>query len=235
MDRSIDIERRIHENVQRVRADISDAAARAGRPPDDVSLVAVTKTRSAEEVDAVIRAGVTLVGENRVQEAEAKHPDVTESAEWHMIGHLQSNKAGAALALFDAIQSVDSVKLAERIDRLAARVNRRVRVLIEVNTSGESSKHGVAPDDALGAIERIIERGSLDVRGLMTIGTFTDDETRVRGCFSTLRHLRDGAAEATGTKLPELSMGMTNDYRWAVEEGSTLVRVGTAIFGSRQG
>ncbi len=227
-------------NVRHVRDMIADTALRSGRNPADVRLMAVTKTRTASEVDAVIRAGIPLVGENTVQEAEAKRPQVTESAEWHMIGHLQSNKVSNALATFSMIQSVDSVKLAERIARLAERErpfavgdNGRVPVLIEVNTSGEESKYGFTPDEVLDAFGAIREIGSLSVRGFMTIGKFVDNEAEVRACFATLREIRERAASQSDDDLPVLSMGMTSDFAWAVEEGSTLVRVGTAIFGPR--
>jgi pyridoxal phosphate enzyme (YggS family) len=230
----------IADNVQRVRDAIADAATRSGRDPADVRFMAVTKTRTAAEVDAVIRAGIPLVGENKVQEAEEKKPHVTESAEWHMIGHLQSNKVANALATFSMIQSVDSVKLAERIARLTERerpfavdADGRVPVLIEVNTSGEESKYGFTPDEAVDAFGAIRELSSLSVRGFMTIGKFVDDEVEVRACFAALREIRERAVSQSGDELPVLSMGMTSDYAWAVEEGSTLVRVGTAIFGPR--
>jgi PLP dependent protein len=230
----------ISDNVSRVRDEIADATQRSGRSVEDVSLMAVTKTRNAEQIDAVIGAGVGLVGENRIQEAEAKKPHVTQPAEWHMIGHLQSNKVASALQMFDAIQSVDTLKLAQRISRLTqedydstTEGRRRIPVLVEVNTAGEESKFGFDPSESLDSFGKIRELPGLDVRGFMTIGRFVSDEVVVRSCFSTLRDIHDAALAAHDDDLPILSMGMTSDYVWAVEEGSTLIRVGTGIFGPR--
>jgi len=224
----------IPDNIRRIRNEIADAAHQAGRSPDDVSLMAVTKTRTAAEIDAAIAAGLTLLGENRVQEAAEKMPDVTQPAEWHMIGHLQSNKVKQALELFTTIQSVDSLRLAQRISRLASEQSQTVDVLVEVNTSGEESKFGAPPESAVELVGAIRELPSLRLTGMMTIGLFSDDERCVRACFEMLRRLRDDAASLyPDIRLSALSMGMTSDYRWAIAEGSTLVRIGTAIFGPR--
>ena len=223
----------VADNVARIRDQIAEAAHAAGRSADEVTLMAVTKTRTAAEVDVAIAAGVRVVGENRVQEARAKQPDVSGAAEWHMIGHLQTNKVNQALGLFSTIQSVDTLRLAERISRQASGVSKTVNVLVEVNTSGEKTKSGVSPDGARDLIWAVRELPGLHVRGLMTIGAFVDDERQVRSCFRLLRELRDTAESPGGERLPVLSMGMTHDFAWAVAEGSTMVRVGTAIFGPR--
>ncbi len=224
----------IADNVRRITDQIAESAQRTGRSADEVRLMAVAKTRTPEEIDAVIRAGITLLGENRVQEAQENIPQVNGSAEWHMIGHLQSNKAGAALELFSTIQSVDTLKIGRRLDRLADSDGKTVPVLLEVNTSGEESKYGFHPDRAVEAYDELRDLPALSVQGFMTIGIFTGDEAKVRGCFESLRRIRDDARALHGDDLPVLSMGMTNDFEWAVEEGSTLVRIGTAIFGERR-
>ena len=227
----------IADNVTRIRDDIVEAAVAVGRSPDEVTLMGVTKTRNAEEIEEVIRAGITILGENRVQEARDKIPAVTGDVRWEMIGHLQRNKVNQTVTLFDAVQSVDSVRLAEAIDRAVEFGNPRhdpLDVLIEVNTSGEDAKNGVQPDAAVDLVGAVSELPHLRVRGMMTIGRFVDDERIVRECFRTLRGLRDSAvSQIPRVDLGVLSMGMTGDFRWAIAEGSTLIRIGTAIFGSR--
>jgi len=223
----------VAENVGRVRDRIAEAAQGVGRSPDEIDLMAVTKARSPAEVAAVVSAGIALLGENRVQEAREKKPRVDADATWHMIGHLQTNKINHAVDLFDAIQSVDSTRLAERLSRRASAMDRTMTVLVEVNTSGEASKSGASPDGASDIIGAILDLPGLGLSGLMTIGAFVDDESRVRACFAALRGLRDRAETQFGIDLPVLSMGMTGDFPWAVAEGATLVRVGTALFGPR--
>jgi pyridoxal phosphate enzyme (YggS family) len=218
----------IVQNVARVRQRIAAAAQRAGRTPEDITLVAVTKTVPPERVEQAIAAGVTQFGENKVQEAKAKIPLVSGRAHWHMIGHLQSNKARDAVALFELIHSVDSVKLAAELDKWAQRAGKTQAVLLEVNVSGEASKYGLKPDqldDTLGQVARL---SRIEVQGLMTIAPYAEDVGKVRPCFRALRELRDRFG------LRELSMGMTHDLEVAVEEGATMVRVGTAIFGERR-
>jgi len=224
---------RIAANVRRLRDRIAEVALTTGRQPTEVALMAATKTRTATEVDAVIAAGVTLIGENRVQEAAEKKPRVVQAATWHMIGHLQTNKVNQALGLFSAIQSVDSYRLAAGISAHAEALGRMVEVLVEVNTSGEKSKYGVAPEAALDLIAAVQQLARLRVLGLMTMGLLLNDERRVRACFAMLRRLRDEAQAAYGMALPVLSMGMTSDFPWAIAEGSTMVRIGTAMFGAR--
>jgi pyridoxal phosphate enzyme (YggS family) len=212
-----------------VRDAIARAAARAGRAAEEVRILAVTKNVELPEIREAVAAGISLLGENRVQEAERKIREASDLAvSWHMIGHLQRNKARRAVELFDEVESVDSVALAERLSGLALEKGRRLRVLVEVLTSPEGTKRGFdveAVEEAVGAIQEL--RG-LELRGLMTMAPFTGDERLVRASFRALRELRErlGGAEP----LPELSMGMSGDYEIAVEEGATLVRIGTRIF-----
>ena len=216
----------IRENVAAVEARIADACARAGRSRASVQLVAVTKTFPASDVDHAIAAGMTAVGENKVQETRDKKPSVTGSARWHLIGHLQSNKAKDAVRLFDVIQTVDSVDLAERIARIAESEGKRQEVLVQVNVGNEEQKSGAEIADVASIVERIATLPSLHVSGLMAIPPFVGPE-EVRPYFRKLRALRDDLG------LPELSMGMTDDFEVAIEEGATIVRVGRAIFGAR--
>jgi len=227
----------IARNIKSVTADIADVAASCGRDPGEITLVAVSKTRTAAEVELALEAGILHMGENRVQEAEAKIPDVRGTVVWHMIGHLQSNKAKKAAALFDWIQSVDSRKLAGLLSREAGRLDKTLDVLVQVNISGEGAKSGVDPSGAEALVEYAAECGGLNVRGLMTIGSFGADEDTTRREFAGMRSLFDRLRDMFGGGMPfdTLSMGMSGDYRIAVEEGSTMLRIGTALFGEREG
>jgi len=219
----------VAERLQAVRLRIADACARAGRSPDEVTLVAVTKGFPPEAVREAAAAGVRHFGENRIQEAQAKLPalgDLSPKPTWHMVGHLQTNKVKTALNLFDIIQSVDSFHLAEAINRRAPQPD-RVPVLLEVNVAAETAKYGFSPDELPSQAEAIRRLPGLDVRGLMTVAPITDDPETVRLVFFRLRELRDSVG------LRELSMGMTDDFEAAIEEGATMVRVGRAIFGPR--
>jgi len=221
----------IRENLARVLAKIEAAARRAGRDPADVQLVAVTKNRPVEQIREVLECGPYVLGENRVQEALAKIPQLPPETVWHLIGHLQRNKAKFAVRHFALIHSLDSLRLAEALQRTAEAQDRTVEVLLEVNISGEASKFGLSPDEVeplLAEIARSLDR--LKVRGLMTMAPYVEDPETVRPVFRGLRQLRDRLA-GEGYDLPHLSMGMTNDYEVAVEEGATMVRIGTAIFG----
>jgi len=223
---------RIGENLGRVRARIEAAAVRAGREPDSVRLCTVTKTADLADIREAVRCGATILGENRVQPAEPKireAADLAGKVSWHMIGHLQRNKARRAVELFDVIGAVDGLSLARRLSELGMERGRPVEILVEVKTSGEEAKGGFAPGEASEALAGIRELAGVRLRGLMTMAPFTDDAALVRRSFATLRELRDGLPFAA--ELAELSMGMTNDFEIAVEEGSTLVRIGTAIFG----
>ena len=225
----------IADNVREVLGRIEDAASRALRAPSDVTLVVVTKTVEPPLIVEAIEAGVTAIGENRVQEAERKFTEGLPPVEKHLVGHLQRNKVKKALPLFDMIQSVDSVRLAREISRVAESTGTATEVLVEVNTSGEESKFGLEPGETLAAIEEMADLGGLKVVGLMTVAGFLPDPDEVRPCFRRLRELRNEVEEAVipGVSMDHLSMGMTNDYEVAIEEGATIVRVGRAIFGER--
>ena len=228
----------IAANIARVQGQIALAAERAGRDPAEVTVVAVAKTRTPDEIRAAWRAGVRHIGENRVEEAEAKRPQLDlEGVTWHMVGHLQSRKAGRAIDCFDLIQSVDSVKLARRLDRLLAEEGRTLPVLLEVNVSGEASKYGfsLANRGVLEqAVSEIVSLPNLRVEGLMTVAFIAQDAEEVRPVFARLCALRDELAHAfPQCAWTHLSMGMTDDFGVAVEEGATIVRIGRAIFGPR--
>jgi PLP dependent protein len=229
----------VAENIARVRERIQAAAMRAGRDADDITLMAVSKTFPAHSIREAYEAGIRQFGENRVQEFAGKVKDLDDlgEARWHMIGHLQSNKATKASELFHAVDSVDSFKLAEKLNEAAIKANKTLAVLIEINVGGEEAKTGVAPGspelDHLLSAARQLER--LHVKGLMTIPPFFDDPEATRSYFRTLRELRDqiAARNLPGIEMAALSMGMSHDFEVAIQEGSTCVRVGTAIFGER--
>jgi len=217
-----------------VRERIATAAARSGRPAGSVTLIGVVKTLPADTIAAAVALGLTDLGENRVQEAEAHQRVVARgAARWHMIGHLQRNKAGRALELFDVVHGVDDLELAEALDRRARAASRRLPVLVEVNVSGEASKFGIAPGGAAALASHVTSLAGLELRGLMTVGAPVARPEEARPGFARLRTLRDDLAHVLGQPLPELSMGMSGDYEVAVEEGATMVRVGTALFGAR--
>lgn len=223
----------IAERVEGVRQRIAAACAAAGRDPESVTLVAVSKTQPPEAVRAAADCGLRVFGENRVQEAGFKIPLCPGHLDWHLVGHLQANKARPAVRLFSTIHSIDSVGLLRRVDEIAAEEGRRPRVLIEVNVSGEASKNGMAPDDVPAALEAANGLRCVEVAGLMTMPPYCEDPERARGFFRVLRELRDRCSAETGFALPELSMGMSMDFEVAIGEGATLVRVGTDLFGGR--
>lgn len=228
----------LRENLEKVRGQIRAAATRAGRNPDEVKLIAVSKTHAADVLRVAIGCGVSVFGENKVQEAERKIDELgRDSAEWHLIGHLQANKARKAVRLFDVIHTLDSFELAERLERICIEENRsELPVMIQVDLAGEATKSGVAEKELPRLIEKIKRFTRLKLRGLMLIPPFCDDVERVRPYFRRLREIRDelAAREAFGGAKGDLSMGMSHDFATAVEEGATLIRVGTAIFGERQ-
>jgi len=232
-----DIEKRIADNLERVRECIGNALRRADRPEGSVRLVAVTKTVNVAEIEVAAGLGVRLVGENRVREALDKKSHVRAELEWHMIGNLQRRKVRDTVDNFDMIHSVDRIELAEEISKRAVAARKIVPVLIEVNTSGETTKHGIAPADLPAFIENVASLDGMHVRGLMTMGPFAADPEQVRPYFVTLRECAERLKEMDipGIEMTELSMGMTNDFEVAVEEGATMVRIGTAIFGPREG
>jgi len=223
----------IANNLKEVRDRVARACERAGRDVSSVLLIGVSKTFGPDAIRSAIEAGVVDFGENRVQELREKIGDVGRDAHWHMIGHLQSNKAKDAVHLFHVVQSVDRMSLAEKLDKEAGEAGRTLDVLVQVNIGAEPQKSGVEIVDAPRLVRDILALKNLSLRGLMTIPPI-DDEKRTRGYFRALRELRDAmAADFAAGALPELSMGMTDDFEIAIEEGATMVRVGRAIFGER--
>ena len=223
----------IAENLERVREQIAQAAARAGRVAEEIELVAITKTHPAEKVREAIEAGQTLFGESRVQEARAKIPELPSNLRWHFVGHLQKNKIRHALPLFEMIHSVDSLDVAQDINRIAGEQGMHPRVLLQVNVAGEGSKFGFSPDKLRDQMEELLALPRLSILGLMTIPPLAENAEASRKYFVQLHELRDRLQTDFRVDLAQLSMGMTQDFPIAVEEGATLVRVGTAIFGER--
>ncbi len=224
----------VAENLERVREQIARAAAKSGRTTDDVELVAITKTHPADKVREAIEAGHTLFGESRIQEARAKIPELPSNLRWHFVGHLQKNKIRHALPLFEMIHSVDSLALAQDINRIAEEDGMHPRVLLEVNVAGEGSKFGFSPDKLSDQMEELLAIPRLSILGLMTIPPLAEEAEASRKYFVQLREMRDRLQTEFRVDLAQLSMGMTQDFPIAVEEGATLVRVGTAIFGERR-
>jgi len=224
----------LSEILEEVEGRISAACARSGRRREDVEIVAVTKTHGEDVVREARDAGLRIVGENKVQEAKWKKAASVSGMDWHLIGHLQGNKVRAALELFDVIHSVDSAKLADRINAIADEIGARPRVLLEVNVSGEKSKSGMKPEDVEPTLRHIAQEcPRVTVEGLMTMAPFSENAEDARPFFRRLRTLRDEMESKLGIGLPRLSMGMSGDYEVAVEEGATWVRLGTVLFGER--
>jgi len=225
----------VSHNIALVREEIARAAGRAGRSPAEVRLLAVTKTVDDDRIREAVAAGVDLIGENYVQEARRKIDLMGRPLPWHFIGHLQTNKAKYAVRLFDLIHSVDRIELARELDRRAAAAEVTLKILLEVNVSGEATKSGVPADQALALVRVLAQLPRLSLRGLMTMPPWFDNPEEARPYFSALRRLAETIRreQIEGVHMEELSMGMTNDYRVAVEEGATIVRIGRAIFGER--
>jgi pyridoxal phosphate enzyme (YggS family) len=223
----------IAENLERVREQIAQAAAKAGRAGSDIELVAISKTHEAGKVREAYEAGQSLFGESRVQEARAKIPELPSTIHWHFVGHLQKNKIRHGLPLFELVHSVDSLALAEDVNRIAEDEGLHPRALLEVNAGGEASKFGFEPDRLRQEMESLLGLPRLSIEGLMCIPPLAKEPEASRKYFVQLRELRDGLEKEFNLKLAHLSMGMTNDFSIAIEEGATLVRVGTAIFGER--
>lgn len=219
----------IKERLAGVIDRIQEACLRVGREPAEVQLVAVTKTLSSDTVRAGLDAGLKIFGENYIQEARTKIEEIGPSATWHFIGHLQTNKAKYAVKLFNMIQTVDSIKLANELNKRAKNIDRRIPILVQVNISEEESKSGVDKAHTADLVAELDELPNLEVRGLMTMPPFFDQPDKARPYFTALRKLK----ESISPSLTELSMGMSDDFEVAVEEGATIVRVGTAIFGPR--
>ena len=224
----------IDTNLDSVKQRIASACKKSGRPLEDIELVCVTKTASIEDMGEALKLGVTILGENRVRDAAGKYAVIGNRAKWHLIGHLQTNKARDAVKIFSLIHSVDSLRLAKEIDREAAKIGKVQDVLIQVNTSGEESKSGIKPVEAESFIKELVLYHNINVKGLMTIAPEVDDPETVRPYFRALRELKDkiNNLKLTAYNLQLLSMGMTNDFEVAIEEGSNMVRVGRAIFNS---
>lgn len=224
----------ISENLARVRQRIAEAASKSGRNPDSVEIVAVTKGFGISVVEAAHALGLRYFGENRVQEALAKYLPRPPGIVLHMVGHLQRNKAKLAAGIFDVVESLDSVALAAELNRRLGQLGREADVLLEVNIAGEASKYGFEPEQVYSAIKEMENLECLHLRGLMTVAPMAADPEDVRWVFRRLASLRDELQERTGTALPVLSMGMSDDFQVAVEEGATWIRLGRALFGPRQ-
>jgi PLP dependent protein len=223
----------LEANLKAVQQRIEAACARAGREPGSVTLIAVTKTQPPEVVCAAAALGLSLFGENKVQEAKAKIYACPGHLRWHMVGHLQTNKCRDAVGLFQMVQSVDSLYLAEELNKRAEQAAKTLPVLLEVNAVGEASKFGGRPDQLLADLSRINALPRLEIHGLMTVPPWALDPEKVRPVFRQMRELKERCEQILGAPLPHLSMGMTGDFEVAIEEGATMVRIGTALFGSR--
>lgn len=223
----------LEENYYAVTEGIRKAAEQAGRDPSSIRLVAVSKKQDAEKLRVLWSCGQRIFGENRVQEARVKIPDMPSGGEWHFIGGLQTNKAKEAVEWFDVIESVDRLDLATELQKRAEEAGKKLRVFLEVNVGGEAAKHGCGPEKAGELLNQVRGLGRLEVQGLMAIPPFREDPENARPFFRQLREIRNRLEQETGEALPELSMGMSHDYAVAIAEGATLVRIGTALFGPR--
>ena len=222
------------ENLSVVRARVARACEASNRRESSVSLLPVTKNHPVEAIEYAVRSGLKAVGENRVQEASDKRDSYTDEVRWELIGHLQSNKAQDAVAVFDRIQSVDSLKLLRRLDRFAGEQGKKLAILLQCNTGKDPNKYGFAEEEVHSVIEAALKMPNLQVDGLMTIAPFDDDPKIAGTAFNGLRVLRDALSERFAVPLPELSMGMTGDLEQAIAAGSTQIRVGTALYGERR-
>lgn len=225
----------IENNLKLIHQKIADAALKAGRKPEEIELIAVSKTHSPESIREALDAGHFLFGENRVQEARAKIPLLPSQARWHFIGHLQKNKIRQALSLFECFHGIDSSDLANEMNRVATETGVFPRMLLEVNVAGEASKFGFRPDALRAQMDSLLAKERLQIEGLMCIPPMVKDAEDARRFFVRLRELRDTLQSEFQVKLPQLSMGMSGDFQIAIEEGATMVRIGTTIFGTRRG
>lgn len=221
-------------NITSVRQRIVAACVRAGRDPNSVELLAVSKNHPPEMVSDAAKLGLRLFGENKVQEAKAKIPLCPGQLRWHMLGHLQTNKCRDAVELFEMVQSVDSIHVAEEINKRAEQASKTMQILLEVNAGGEASKFGYREEELLADLRRINQLSRLEIHGLMTVPPWTPNPDKVRPIFRRLRELKAQCEEILGATLPHLSMGMSGDFEVAIEEGATIVRIGTALFGERR-
>jgi pyridoxal phosphate enzyme (YggS family) len=223
----------LEENYHSIQKQITLSAEKVGRDPATVRMLAVSKKMEAEKIRVIWRLGHRLFGENRVQEAKVKIPEMPVGGEWHFIGGLQSNKAKDAVECFDVIESVDRLDLAQELQKRLETAGKKMRIMLEVNVGGEAAKHGCAPKLVADLLQKVMPLSRLEVIGLMAIPPFREDPEMARPFFSKLREIRDRLQESQGVHLPELSMGMSHDFAVAIAEGSTLVRIGTALFGAR--
>ena len=221
----------VKERIEKLKERIKEALVRAGRENETITIVGVTKGVDIPRIIEGIKNGINILGENRVQEAREKIPQITLPCEWHLVGHLQKNKVKYAVKLFKMIQSVDNVELAELIDK---KTPEKMDVLIEVNTSDEPQKYGVHPDDAPGLMEKVLSLSNLRLLGLMTVGPYPVGEKKSRKAFALLRETRNRLEKEFGILLPVLSMGMTEDFKYAILEGANMVRIGRGIYGERK-
>ncbi len=223
----------IKNNLEIIKEKIKKAALKANRNPEEIKLVAVTKTATIEQIKEAISAGVKIIGENKVQEAKEKYQILTADIEWHLVGHLQSNKVKYAIEIFDCIHSVDSIKLAQEIDKRSLQFGKITNVLLEVNVSGEETKYGIKPEEVEPFLKEISEFSRIRIRGLMTIAPIAEDKEEVRPYFRKLRELSEEIKSKSikNVKMDYLSMGMTEDFEVAIEEGANMVRIGRGIFG----
>ena len=222
------------DNLNLIQQRIAAACSRCDREPNSVTLLAVSKTQPPEAIKTASQLGLVYFGENKIQEAKAKIPECPGRLRWHFIGHLQSNKCRDAVELFEMIQSVDSLALAQELNKRCDQASKTMRVLLEVNVAGEASKFGYAPKKLLSELSEINSLPRLEVHGLMTLPPFVADAEKARPHFQRLRELKMECEEVLGAPLPHLSMGMSGDFEVAIEEGATIVRVGTALFGERR-
>ncbi len=224
----------IRENLERIREKIRVKSELVGRDPQEITLVAVTKTVEADRIEEAIAAGVNIIGESRVQEAKEKYRKVESKIIWHLVGHLQRNKAKDAVKIFDLIHSVDSTKLAKEIDKQAKKVGKIQKILVEVNASGEESKYGLSPEEVITFLKEVSGFPNIKVEGLMTMAPFYENPQDCRPYFRKLRELREEikAENIKDVEMVYLSMGMSSDFEVAIEEGSNMVRIGKAIFGT---
>ncbi len=224
----------IIENYRKIEESVREAAGSCGRNAEEIRIIAVSKNFPRETVQEAIDSGIELFGENKVKEAKEKIPGLSGTFIMHMIGHLQSNKAKDAVRLFDLIHSLDKRDTAEKINREAEKIEKVQKILIQVNTSGELSKSGTDPENALNIIDAVADMKNTETLGLMTMAPYTRDTALIRDCFRKLKDTLETINSKLGTNMRELSMGMSSDYRIAIEEGATMLRIGTAIFGERR-
>ena len=231
------IEKNIKERIDELRIQINTVAEHVGRNPESIKLIAVTKTRTSEIIDSALKSGIEFIGENKVQEAEQKLPLLKEKyREFHFVGHLQSNKISKLMKLNPAlIHSIDKFSTAEKLNYFLSKTKKMQDILIQVNTSEEQSKFGIKPNETLDFIKKISSLSNLKIKGLMTIGIFSDNKKKIRKCFQILKELFEKikAEKLPNVEMKYLSMGMTNDFEIAIQEGANIIRIGTAIFGTR--